>query len=340
MAQLAFAASEVVAITFESLFYGLYMMLFKECVQVLLRKHKGDILSTRLAAVTGSLFVLITWHLVIDITRLVVAFNVSTEIIGVEVQFNDLRSLGSVMETSVYVAMTTVSDAFLLYRTFVIWNRNVGIMIVPMVLFVADVGTGIAAACSLGLLNPGETFYVQHQTEITTAFFSTTLALNGICTALIASRIWWHQHMMAGLVLRTGTSMSLNRVATIMVESGAIYSSTLAVMIATYVSESTQAFYVFLEMIPPVIGIVFSLIIVRVRLGQSHETAVAMSTFVAHAIQPTTQDEENATAFNLSDLHDSRQNRSIQHMPKSNLLSDHCGDIGVVKAVSIVAEEP
>ncbi|OCH86633.1 hypothetical protein OBBRIDRAFT_212845 [Obba rivulosa] len=253
MAPLSFAGSEIVALTIESFLYGLYMMLFKKCVQVLFKKRRMNALSTRLVVVTGSLFVLITWHFITDIVRLIVAVNTSAEVIGVAEQYDDLRSVFSVMKTAVYVAITAVSDAFILYRTFVIWNGNVWIIILPAILFLADVGTGIAATCSLGLLNPGETFYVQHQTEITEAFFSCTLALNGICTGLIAGRIWWHQQSMKGLNVHTGMAMSLGRVATIMVESGAIYSSTLIVMIATYVSQKTLAFNVFLDITSPII---------------------------------------------------------------------------------------
>jgi len=313
-------------------------MLLNKCVQVLIHKHRMRSSNTRLMIVTSSLFVLITWHFIIDIVRLVVSVNTSEEVIGVAALYDDLRSIFSVMKTAVYVGITVVSDAFILYRCYAIWNGNIWVIILPVLLFLADIGTGIAATASLGLLNPGETFYVQHQTEITDAFFSTTLALNGICTGLIAFRIWWHQYSMREFDVRSSLSLNLGRISTIMIESGAIYSSTLIVMIATYASQKTLAFNIFLDITSPIIGIVFSLIIVRIGLGTSHETTAAMSTFLQRSTKPS-QDHENTTAIKLTDLGVSERSGSTQHMQTSRFDEDN-GEIAVEKVVSIVTDAP
>jgi len=65
---------------------------------------------------------------------------------------------------------------------------------------------------------------------------------------------------------------SLWPVMTIILESGAIYSSTLLVLLATYASNSFSQ-YIALDMLVPIIGITFSLIIVRVGLGISESSS-------------------------------------------------------------------
>ncbi|OCH86646.1 hypothetical protein OBBRIDRAFT_761044 [Obba rivulosa] len=316
MAPLAYASSQIVSLIIESALYGVYIMLLNNCIQVFFQKRKFQTLSTPLVIVAASLFLLITWHLVIDFIRLEVAFNSSNEVADIEVQYNDLRSIYSVMKQSVYVATTAISDAFILYRCYVVWNKNIWIVILPALLLVADVGTGITACCTLGLLKPGESFYVKTQAEISNAFFSTTLAVNGLCTGLIAGRVWWHQHSIKNLNVHRGVTFDVGRVATIMVESAAVYSATLIIVIAMYVTEITAAFDAFRDITSPIIGIVFALIVVRVGLGTSHETVASLSTFVLHAMNSP----ENTTTIQFStNIRRSQHYTSTQQLQSTQL---------------------
>jgi len=97
-----------------------------------------------------------------------------------------------------------------------------------------------------------------------TSFFSISLAQNIITTCLIVYRIWRVNMDVA----RGPGSRSLWPVISVILESGAIYSSTLLVLLATYASGSF-AQYIALDMLVPIIGITFNLIIVRVGLGIS-----------------------------------------------------------------------
>ncbi|KAI0066358.1 hypothetical protein BV25DRAFT_1821279 [Artomyces pyxidatus] len=83
------------------------------------------------------------------------------------------------------------------------------------------------------------------QEKITNSFFSCTLALNAVCTGLIAFRIWWQQP-------ETRVSSNLTHVTIIFVESGAIYLVTLALLVGTY-SAKADVFKVFLDITSPVI---------------------------------------------------------------------------------------
>jgi len=104
------------------------------------------------------------------------------------------------------------------------------------------------------------------------AFFSLTLTTNGLCTLLIAARIWRSMKIQKGIdswtnrrsklvlfVVSSGLAlvyMAMPHVSLLQViHSAAIYTIALATMIGTYVSKS-NAQYIALDALPPIIGIV------------------------------------------------------------------------------------
>ncbi|KAI0054573.1 hypothetical protein BV25DRAFT_1773424, partial [Artomyces pyxidatus] len=241
---------------------GIYVVLFVECISVLTQRRKKPARKLRLFLVSCTLFVLITCHEVIDAVRLVFSARGETAD-SIDQYYADATSTLSVLKTAIYLVETVVSDLFILYRCYVVWNARWPMLILPMLLYIADCGTGIAAVYTLTLIGTNVWFNMT-QEKITNSFFSCTLALNAVCTGLIAFRIWWQQP-------ETRVSSNLTHVTIIFVESGAIYLVTLALLVGTY-SAKADVFKVFLDITSPVIGIVFSLIIVRVGRGVSSET--------------------------------------------------------------------
>ena len=134
-------------------------------------------------------------------------------------------------------------------------------------------GTGIASVQGLSGLTKGDSVFIQKQERITKSFLSSTVVVNGLCTrsyhvslqhfscspriirptprhflaravVLIAYRQWTRQATMRD----SRKAFGLTREAAIMAESGAIYSITLILIIATYASKS-NSFNVFLDMV-------------------------------------------------------------------------------------------
>ncbi|KAI0056487.1 hypothetical protein BV25DRAFT_1813905 [Artomyces pyxidatus] len=245
MAVFTFSLSEIVALCLESILYGVYVVLFISCIKVLLKKRTDSGPNMRLLIVSCSLFVLITWHEVIDAVRLVFSFADSQTTLGADAYYDDATATLSVVKTAVYLVETIVSDLFILYRCYIVWNANWPVVILPILLYIADCGTGIAAVYTLTLISTNALFNAK-QEKITNSFFSCTLALNAICTGLIAFRIWWSQHQNR----ETKVSSNLNHVTIILVESGAIYLVTLILLVATY-SAKAVVFNIFLDIVRP-----------------------------------------------------------------------------------------
>ncbi|KAI0313225.1 hypothetical protein OF83DRAFT_1142358 [Amylostereum chailletii] len=261
---ITFSISEIIAYGLESIFFGAYVVLFLACLKVSWSKRKVSGLNYRMVGASVALFVLITWHEVMDTYRLVTAFSISETTGGADLYFADISSALGVLKTSIYLAITAVSDLLILYRCFIVWERRMYVVVLPLLLYVADIGVGIA---SVYTSSKGDAHaFSTEQERITNAFFSCTLALNALCTGLIAFRIAKSQRQTRA----TRGDSNLDQVTVIVVESGAIYVANLVIIVATFSSRSI-VFNIFLDLLSPVIGIVFSLIIVRIGLGISSD---------------------------------------------------------------------
>ncbi|KAI0031798.1 hypothetical protein K488DRAFT_71143 [Vararia minispora EC-137] len=257
--------------------------------------RKGEI-KVILLVVSLALFTCITIHEVVDAGRLIWVFSTHATVAEVDAWYAaGLTKVWNLLNNSAYVAETIVSDLFLVFPPHYLYND-------PKL----HAGAGLALPISLSnfkgsnLVNPS---FVNKQETIDTTFFSSTFALNAMCTGLIAYRILHNSQFKSG----TG-STRLSKVAVVVIESesaGAIYLVSLAFLLSTYVRKSTLN-YVFLD-----IGIVFSLIIVRVGLNISYEASSRGPTV------PTLR-FNNATTFERGTVNHSTFGTTTNHGTDTN----------------------
>jgi hypothetical protein len=95
-------------------------------------------------------------------------------------------------------------------------------------------------------------------------FFWITLIINLYATGLIAGRLWFLHRQ----ITRTGIPSRALTAATVIIESCAAYSVSLALLIAFYMN-GTNAQDIMMDSMSPIMGIIFSLVIMRVALGVS-----------------------------------------------------------------------
>jgi hypothetical protein len=255
---ISFALSEVVALAVESFCYGIYFALFGSSVKLLLNKRKTITGAGTLLALAGVFVVLITWHVVLDAVRMVNAFRNNEETQAGNLYYGNVASSLSLIKTSVYLAVTILFDGFILHRCFIIWERNLLVILLPFLIFLSDIGTGIASVQGLSGIATGDSVFLARQEKIAKSFFSSTVAVNGLCSLLIAYRVWLRQNP----VRDSRKAFTLSREGAIIIESAAIYFVTLICLIATWTSES-NAYNVFLDAASPIIGVAFTLIVIR-----------------------------------------------------------------------------
>ncbi|KAF8501837.1 hypothetical protein JB92DRAFT_2833708 [Gautieria morchelliformis] len=256
--------AELIAFFLESLLYGVSALLFVVTLWVLFFHRKSERLNKRLVITSSLMMFFGTLHLAIDLSRILEGFITQRDAPGGPIgYFAKLFLWSHVFKTAIFATQTVLADSFATYRCYVVWNR-IWAVVIPALSVAATLVTGIGVVYNCAILRDGDVFAVTLAAWIT-AFFTTTLATNVICTTLIAVRIW----ITTRKVARFSGQQTLLPVVIVVVESGAIYSVSCITLLTVYLLGS-NAQYPALDGMFPIISIVFNLIIVRIALGIAH----------------------------------------------------------------------
>ncbi|EIW74915.1 hypothetical protein CONPUDRAFT_169817 [Coniophora puteana RWD-64-598 SS2] len=266
----------------ETLLYGMFSMLIVADVYVLRasklkqRAHKAALV------VAGVMFVVATIHVIA--TFCYEYFLEKCSILQANGQPFDYAADVATVMTEIQIIMFLIQmllgDGFMLYRLWKVWNSAKLVVIPATVLFVANVALGLANFVLLGWF---ETFgvsnvdwYPSHLSKygdgFSLAVFIVSYIVHLSCAVLIAAKIvvvHWK------LRRHSGSSVSSNTlpIAVVVLESGLIYCLSLLLLIITCVC-AVEYTEIVLNAIVPLIGITFSIIMVRMGLGLSTESSI------------------------------------------------------------------
>lgn len=254
--------TKLIAIFVQSCLWGGFAVMFAITYWTLVcNRPVGRPLNKLMLTVAILMFILATTQLGINLARAIRGLISHKDI--QPVYWDRLDDPTQVAGSLVYILQTFVGDAVALYRTYVVWSRRLEFIVVPSFIYVGCLVSGIGIIVKMAVsTNDGPIFYERRLECWITAFFSCTLATSIICTLLISSRIWHLGRNSISEQLR-GTFKPAARV---IFESGAIYSSTLIALLVLFLADSWFQ-YVLVDSLTPLIGIVFSIIIVRIGLG-------------------------------------------------------------------------
>ncbi|KAI1793800.1 hypothetical protein LXA43DRAFT_1000588 [Ganoderma leucocontextum] len=87
------------------------------------------------------------------------------------------------MGSAASVVMNWMSDAFLIYRVYTVWEQNLFVIILPSVLYVGTVVLGILTCYYSG--RPGGDFFVGIAPHIALGYSAVGIAMNVLCSSLI-----------------------------------------------------------------------------------------------------------------------------------------------------------
>ncbi|KDQ26468.1 hypothetical protein PLEOSDRAFT_159616 [Pleurotus ostreatus PC15] len=276
--------SKFVAIFCQTLLYGAYAVIFLITHWVLVhRQPRGKPINWTMVGISLAMFILATMHIAVNFTRIIKAFVIYKDEPGGPAAFFDkLAEFTQLFGSTIYVVQTLLGDSVVLLRCYIVWGRRLSVVLFPAILLLGSTASGIGILYSMAHVVPeAEIFAVQLQKWILT-FFSMTFATNIICTSLVAFRIW---HNMKRESAVFGGGRNLRPVLFLVVESGAVYSATLLALLVLYKTESWFQ-YVLLDVVSPIVGLVFSMIIVRIGLG--------LTTTGGETRGPFTSQRENA----------------------------------------------
>ncbi|KAJ8464052.1 hypothetical protein ONZ51_g9847 [Trametes cubensis] len=262
---------------------GAYFVYLPHCLIILSKKLRHG-MSPWLPAACFVIFAATVLDFVVGFIRTYQGYSVhGTERPDPEALYADPSSTLSLLKNAMNIVVAIISDAIIVYRTFMVWNMNVWIILAPVGLLLGDTAVGIWAVWTLAQTGPGTIPILAAVSVRIRYFFIITFVLNILCSGLICYKIWRIQSKVTRDY--TGQRSSTSRVLEIIIESASIYCAHLLILIITN-GLGTNYFFMFLDPLPPSRGTcpdplayVFSMLIVRTRAqNNDNGTSVASTT--------------------------------------------------------------
>lgn len=195
--------------------------------------------------------VLSTAHLLLGFVRAVQAFSSNT---NPENYYSDFGSPIQTVKSYLFIAQTLLGDGVMIWRCYVVYNNSKVVLLLSAVPITMNITFGVMGAIR----------YIQHKGDLLeqnslylSTFIAVTLAVNITCSAAVVYQIW-----------RTSKEMQDFRkvfpLLSAIIQSGALYATTILATLISYVVKSNGV-YTALDAIVPLVGIVFSLIVLQIH---------------------------------------------------------------------------
>ncbi|EJU05192.1 hypothetical protein DACRYDRAFT_13295 [Dacryopinax primogenitus] len=249
MADIGLDTATIVALWCEALLFGVFLVLFAVSVYILwpLSLRTTGRVNGPLLATSVSLFLLLASHAAVCLRRVLQAFVDNEPTPGALEFLSDTRQWTEPVTDLIYGLVTLLGDGILIYRCYVVWARKGWTIIPSVILWIGTVVTCIRSVVMQFELQGGEGIFASQLNGWIEAFFACTMATNGLTTALIVLRIW-----RSNIDVRKFGHSNLGPVIAIVLESGALYSITVFILLMLYVAQ-TNAQYIVLAMEIPII---------------------------------------------------------------------------------------
>jgi hypothetical protein len=111
-------------------------------------------------------------------------------------------------------------DWIQLYRAYIIWERNILAVSLPLLTWLSYIGIAITGNLSCTSVVPP----IERFTKVVVAYYSLSVATNALCTLLIVSKILWHQRQIRGAGIDSEKDYQF--MSSLMAESGFWYAVT------------------------------------------------------------------------------------------------------------------
>ncbi|KAF8207409.1 hypothetical protein K438DRAFT_1962334 [Mycena galopus ATCC 62051] len=240
--------SRPISVCLETILYGFYLSVFMESCVILARNAK----KMYILGTASTLFIFITIHCILDIARYVISIQDT----GVVLEPPN----GTIVITAhiCWCVVTLIADLFLIFRTFIVWEKNYWVITLPSLVFLANFGVSVWSLYSVVAFNPNTMFSeIAYAVDV---IICLTLFTNVLCTGLISYRIFSIWRNVAG---------NFSGIITMIVESAAVYT---LLLIAQLIANALGSFIsvLLMALVPSTVGLVFSYIIIRVSRGSSY----------------------------------------------------------------------
>ncbi|RPD55942.1 hypothetical protein L226DRAFT_570424 [Lentinus tigrinus ALCF2SS1-7] len=274
MGDISVENAELIGLWFQLLATGAYLIYFPQCISVFkFSKHSTRRSSVWLQVACYLIFVSAIADQVLALVRTYQAFAVHGNVRpDPTAYYADPANSLAAAKNSFNVVLTLISDVIIVYRTFVLWSYNVYIIILPVAAILANVALGVLFIVALLRVESGNNLIRSDISVRIRYYFVLTFIVNVFCAGLICWKIWRVNSRVSrnvSTVSGDGNGGSYtSHVLEVMYQSAGFYCAHLLILIITD-AVGTNAFFIFLDPVPPIAAIIFSMLIVRARRGNS-----------------------------------------------------------------------
>lgn len=259
-----FDTAAIISTTIEGVLYGFSALMFGLTLWVLVRGKKFSEVNHAMFTVAWLLFIFSTMHIAVDINRIYLGFVKFRDTIGPINYFADVSQQTFVFKNAIYSFQTAVGDGVVLYRAYAVW-RSPWPVLLPFLVYCGVIASSIGSVYTVSITTSQSSIFVVRAGQWITAFYASTFSCNLLATITLAVRLWWIERKASHFKGSRGT---LWPIFLIVIDSGLLYSVTLFSALMCFVTKS-NAQYIVLDFVTPIISISFYGVILRVALVQS-----------------------------------------------------------------------
>ncbi|KAJ3980986.1 hypothetical protein F5890DRAFT_1418558 [Lentinula detonsa] len=292
--------AQIVALFMESVTYGVFLTTFMMCLHGLLYSptHRFHLkpyfkVNYRMLIAAYLMFIFASLDVAFGLCHNINAFvtmngNGLNGPENAEKVFGDMGNWLNVMKFVDYVVQTFVGDTILIYRCYLVWDRTWYVIIPSVLLCLAETVCGCMVAVIEASPQSGGSLNSSTISPFITSMLSITLATTILTTSLIVYRLWNVQsHSQTLLHFQQERKLDFGHSIYIMVESGLLYTLSLVILFAVYITSSNAELGVS-DSVVQIIGITFNMIIIRTSRvsSRTQSTAPGPTTIHSEASQP------------------------------------------------------
>nr|VWO96289.1 Ketoreductase CTB6 (EC (Cercosporin toxin biosynthesis cluster protein 6) [Ganoderma boninense] len=257
--------SVLISIWMETLFYGMYVVLFFSSFFVLSRTRNVIVQSWVIRLATVLMFCIATTHMAVNVRRLVEGFILPATKADTLAYLYDIHQPLNIVKQYLWVFNNVLADGIIVWRLYTLWNIHVCIL--PILLLLCTTAFGLATATSLlPQIGAGNSIFVSHFQRFATTQYAISLTNNVLVTSLISGRIWYVTREVRTSGYATGSDY--RRAILVVIESGALYALTQVIQLAWYVAKFPGLYFV-ADSFVQIMAIVPTSVVLLVALGRT-----------------------------------------------------------------------
>ncbi|KAA1477758.1 hypothetical protein DENSPDRAFT_844953 [Dentipellis sp. KUC8613] len=261
--------ANLAAIFVESIMYGICLTMGAVTTLVFLRMSgESGLANRRLLSALLLMLILATTHIGLSFSRVFLGFILKRDSTpgGPAAYFSNLSDKIFIAKNGVFVVQTVLGDSVNIWRCYVVFGKSWKMIVVPTVIMVAGFICGCFVLDTASHAADGPIFGLP--SEWIKAFHTLMLVTTLYCTSAIAYKIASTGHF------KDQSFYNLLPILVIVVETGAIYTSSLVAFLVAFLVNSNGQ-YIAIDLITPLVPIIFCLIILQVKFHQAQSRVSA-----------------------------------------------------------------